>query len=652
MKKGQVTTFIILGIVIIIIVAGALYFRNIIFKSEFQKELEKSRLVPEQIKPIKTFIDGCLEEVSKEAVSIVGMQGGYVKVKDDFMIPGQLSNTLILNKGSNSKVAYWSYKATNGILKNEVPSLKEISENIGVYIKENFDKCLNELDIFNDDGFKITKGPIENVKVDVLDENVNIIVYKNIYIEKGGIKFNLDKQLIKVDVALGNLYKIARKILEKENKDNFLEEKTIDMLVVYDELPYSGTDFDCSNKIWLKENVINDLKKIVSNNLNYIRVKGTNYNDKDGYFEVEALENTYDANVNFVYSRNWPMEVEISPSDNGVLMGDDIIQEMPGGVGGFLRSLFCLTDYHFVYDIRYPVLVIVGDNRGNVFQYGMQVIIDNNEPKQILSEPIDISMDNICENADIDVRVDTFSVKNDDSLIPLSNVDVAFKCITANCKIGRSKNGYLEAKFPGCVNGLLTGKKDGYKDASVYLSTNQMVETSLVLEPMYEKNVDVKLIEKNGKIRSPYESEQVIIDVNSEEYSTMLVYPDMNTIRLATGVYGVKAYVIGSSSFDITISGKTIEKCVDVPKGWMGMFGVTEEKCVQQEIPDMKVSNVVKGGGSFEWDVNREELDNSRSVIFYVIVDEIPSNYDELNQIYNNLEENSYNNLFRYPEFR
>ena len=146
MKRGQISIFIILGIIITILIVTIVIFRNSIFKNEFEVQSEKSLQVPEQIKPIKSYIDSCVELTSKEAIDILGSQGGYINIPIDRVPRGpfnQFSNSLEVV--TNSLVAYWFYETSNNIQKTQIPSLQFMENEISKYVNLNLDECLKEL---------------------------------------------------------------------------------------------------------------------------------------------------------------------------------------------------------------------------------------------------------------------------------------------------------------------------------------------------------------------------------------------------------------------------------------------------------------------------------------------------------------------------
>ena len=69
-KRGQVTLFIILCILIVIIFSFIYYTRTQVVKERTEASTEKTTKIALDITPIKTYIEACLEKVSKKGIKL------------------------------------------------------------------------------------------------------------------------------------------------------------------------------------------------------------------------------------------------------------------------------------------------------------------------------------------------------------------------------------------------------------------------------------------------------------------------------------------------------------------------------------------------------------------------------------------------------
>ena len=661
-KRGQITGFIILAIIIITSVLSVFLIRNYVLKTAIEREFEKAALLPQQVKPVQSYLSSCLTQLSSDAAAIVGIQGGFITIPE-YRLPttplNPFSNKLDIVDGLS--VPYCFYETSTVIQKIPQPSIKEIESQLSTYINNNFNGCLTNLTAFTQDGYNFTALYSPNTTVIIKDKSVLVEVDYPLTINLKDFNFILKKHVAIIDVPLGNLYKVANNIFKKVNENNFFEEKTLDILTAYEEIPFSGTSFDCKEKIWSKKETIEKLKNIISSNIGATVLKGTPYTLLDPthkYFILDA-GNTRNLNANFMYSQSWPISVEISPSDGDLLMGDFITRKI-GELSTLTASIFCLNTYHFIYSIKYPILVTLRDDNGYVFQFSTQAIIKNNQPKEAVIQPeVYETQPILCENPVTETTVYALNPDESGVLKPLYDASVSFKCFNVNCPIGKadldeSGESSLTKKFPACLNGQIIAEKDGYYKATTTISTNYPSVISLILEPYYTKKIKVKAIEKDtGIIRDLYDTEQVVLELKNKDndYYVSYAHPsEEQEIKLIAGNYNAKAYVIENSSFPIKIQGESIKKCVSVPApNILGIF-IKNERCFDTSIPEITLDQVIKGGVVFDFDITRNMLVDKNELIIYVMVDKTPSTYTTLSQVYESIEQNSNNKYFRYPQ--
>ena len=659
-KKGQVTVFIIIGIVIVLIAGGAYLARDYILKTEFERGQAEAAAVPEKAESVKEYIDSCVKEVSEEAVRIIGERGGYIEVPLDELVitdADPFSNSLEIFRGSGIKVPYWYYTKANGVEKLQIPSKEFMQNEIENYIDENLKGCINNFKTFKEKGYELNSEDVLSV-VNIENNKVLIVVNWPIELSIDDFKFNFEKFYSSVDAELGKLYNLAKDIIEKENEEYFLEEKTLDMFVVYDEIPYSGIDYECGPRIWKKTEVIDSIKNVLAVNIPHLKVEGGDYELKESskYFVVDVGRKA-DANTNFYYSEEWPFLIDIIPDDD-VLKGESFTDNAAGRI---LMQFFCLNNYHFVYSIKYPVLISLSDDSDYVFQFAVQVVIDHNQARK---NRIGINQayeaeSKICENKLQKMKVYALGSEMNE-LKELNNAEVSFKCANVVCGIGKTKvqaNGeiYLEENFPQCMNGLLIVEKEGYNKGEEQVTSTKEETISVSLDKIYEKKIEVKAIDRDsGLITSLVSNEDVILQFENLDngYVTSVFYPESAELKLTSGNYRVNSVIMRSGG-DINLPKQEIESCVDVPReGILGILGSTEKKCVTNTVEESKLDSAIIGGAEFIWEVSQSELEAGNKIIFYSVRDKFPRSVEEMSEIYANIGSNSEINGFLEPEIR
>jgi hypothetical protein len=199
-KRGQVTIFIILGIVIVAIILLVLYGRQTVFFSPTPENLQQELI------SVQDHVISCLGDVAPGCIEKISMQGGYYETP---------SNTYRL--WNDTSVSYLCYNKANdprcinraltlGILQGEIK--KCIDAQLGP-----LGICLNvkQFESFGKP-VKITAPQQPSVNVEVGQDNVLLSLDYPIEIEstRDETKFNLDEPIeLNLAYPLGRLYDLA-----------------------------------------------------------------------------------------------------------------------------------------------------------------------------------------------------------------------------------------------------------------------------------------------------------------------------------------------------------------------------------------------------------------------------------------------------------
>jgi hypothetical protein len=199
MKRGQVTVFVILAIVILAIV-GLIAYYNETIRAKLGDTTLRGVSLPAEVREVQSYIQGCVEETSNDALVMIGSQGGYYN----------------LPRGNfEGSLAYYYYDG-----RTMVPSLQEIGQEVSDYINNNLANCV-DFNEFPRLGFE-DERPIAKVKI--LEENVDVAVTYNVVIESETESYNLkEPYYVNVPVRLGKIYEVSKEIVNMEKKgiENF-----------------------------------------------------------------------------------------------------------------------------------------------------------------------------------------------------------------------------------------------------------------------------------------------------------------------------------------------------------------------------------------------------------------------------------------------
>lgn len=593
-NKGQITLFIIIAIFII---AGTVLF--FMFRGSFGFVQ-----IPPNLQPVYDSFLSCLQDEISVGIDVLESQAGYIFLPD--FEPGSsympFSSQLDF---LGSAVPYWYYVSGNNIQREQIPSKSKMEKDLAEFIETEIIDC--DFDRYYEDGFNIKFGE-PKVNTEIRDERVEISLEMNMGIEKGGDSVVVKNHKTEIESELGKLYDSAKEVYKYEQDTLFLENYAIDILRLY--APVDGVELSCSPLTWNAEDIFDDLAIAIESNTFALNV----IEGENDYFELDLPVNQ---EVRFINSRNWPNGFEVNPSEESILIANTV-----GNQPGLGALGFCYAPYHFVYNLRYPILVqIYGEEE--VFQFPLAVVIQGNMPREALdTSALDLEIPPLCEQQNIPVKVNVY----DTELNPIDKVEISYKCSGTKCDIGETEFGFLEEDFPQCVNGFLIAKAEGYEQKSELYSVVSSGEASIILDKLYELNVDLKLD------NSDYNG-QATITFNSENGVKTIVYPDQKTVELSEGQYEVQVYIYKNSS--ITIGKTTTRKCFDVPQsGLGGFFGFTKEQCFNFDFPEQIISNALGGGGKQNYFILESELKDSNTMEINTGSLPIPRTLDQLQDNY------------------
>jgi hypothetical protein len=191
-NKAQITPYIILGIILVIIISLFFLFKPTILEPEEIIE------IPFELQPLKNHIDDCLEQTSVNALVLLGIQGGHIVPKEKDL------------KTPYANITYGYYQGINVF-----PTLTQIEKELSKTIDNSFKNCL-DFSLFNN--FEITTESIET-KTKV---NLNKVVFEVNYpisAKLGDSETNLNKFIYTAPIRLGYIHNALQSIIKTTKKD-------------------------------------------------------------------------------------------------------------------------------------------------------------------------------------------------------------------------------------------------------------------------------------------------------------------------------------------------------------------------------------------------------------------------------------------------
>jgi len=206
-KKGEITTFVILGVIIVASIGG-LYYQGYVFPSE-----EDKSLLENQVEPFRNFVGECVSQVAQLGLEEIGEHGGYYsyegmkvidfsgdKVVVALKLDGKMINRMVSESMVEEQFDLFMESRGNGLLKDCVKSVKGL-------------------------GVSLKKGEI---KADVRDDVVVLRVDWPMNVRKGRARVEVDQKDVQVLIPMGKVLKVANDIVNLEVEGKLFEGTTLD----------------------------------------------------------------------------------------------------------------------------------------------------------------------------------------------------------------------------------------------------------------------------------------------------------------------------------------------------------------------------------------------------------------------------------------
>ena len=659
MRKGQISIFIILGLILLITIGVTLYF----FSTEAGRPLRKAPKVPEDIRPVFDMVNDCAKMALKQGLLKMGLQGGYID------IPGYVLNNpnsyLTADPLGIIKIPYWYYAG-----ENRVPSKNLMRAALGRQVKEEIKSC-TDFKAF-EPRLRVTELDKPDVLITFAEKGVVAEVKWPLKITTPQRTITQEEYFATVDVRFSEMHDLAMKILEEENKQEWLEKLTIDLMSSDKKIPLGGMEVGCTRKKWNIENIQKRLKKKLFYLMPLVRIKNTPqlkplakesvYEDLKEYGK-EAWQDLVDNKIQSVKMPDYipadayeinkmTFDTNIPKTDLKAAItydGKTLMLNAKPRDGRWLKSkvvrgakqlipFFCMNQWHFTYDIIYPVKVVIKDEKafdgeGYAFEFAFPVIISDNAPERVnfgvrQFEPMFIG-EGFCDQLgekEAEIRVWGFE-PGVPRAIDLEDVNITIQCMNVECDIGKTEaqdDGriLLKTRLPsGCGNPRVIAKKEGYLEASKFLTGKEL---DIVMKKL------VKL--KPEFVIRPYQS--VMKEWQTDQNRFTLEENEQIAFSLKTKDGKFEQDLMFTKN-DTTDTNKTIQLILD-------------DKNYELEMYLLKNGELIGGYADKSWNMTYAELIGKERIQFNIIeYRPNPASEEELGEMMGFLREGEYKENLR-----
>jgi hypothetical protein len=175
-KKGQVTVFLIIGIIILLSFLTMFFFKSSFVEDKIDQENENIYGNALNEDYFLNYVNNCLEKTGTEALIYVANNGGYYH----------------LPELSNFGLPYFFYNETDFS-----PDFETVETELGNYVNDLLFFCLEKFEPFSKQGFLISSGEI-STSVDIIDDQVIYSLNHPIIISKSSKELEMSQFQIKI----------------------------------------------------------------------------------------------------------------------------------------------------------------------------------------------------------------------------------------------------------------------------------------------------------------------------------------------------------------------------------------------------------------------------------------------------------------------
>lgn len=686
-KRGQVTLFIIIGLLLLISAGVYIAYTKVVVEKPFVERARPTIAeVPVEFAPVRDYVTTCLKSAAKDGLKRIGSFGGYINPPAANPVEPTESKAVLFAPQSSMSVPYWWYLSSpndcegNCEYQLEIPALQRTPNKVSVegqlddYVSKKVKECVGEYSALGAQGFSVKEGS-RKVESNVAKDSVFFVLEWPLNVERNGKGYKIDKFFVEFPLNLREIYQLAVNLTMLEAEHHYLENHVINLLSIYGKTdkdaipPTEDTELGLgSGTYWLKSDVLAKVKAMLASNIPLLQVYGTR-----GYRFIPAPAGSGDtALAEDVYNRNMiiPLNEDHTSLDVKYTYLDwwkpyfdlncrgELCQ--PESMLHSFGFLLGIQRYRFAYDISWPTLVSLSnpdafEREGFSFKFMLEGNVRNNFPLTANFTPakmLDIGgttllcQPNQLNSANVSIKV------IDGKTQQPTTATLIYNCGSESCTIG-DFNGAYTGLLPVCIGGTLAVVRDGYFSAYTPLDTSidaSPPPVTLAFQPFRQMEFDVQFIEvKKGTKRGPWQVDTQNLALQSNDESTSITLerigndfeepftavgvveksPAFRTgtfrdIRLLPGKYRVSITTMQSPQPPLVIP-KDERKY-----GGGGIFGHEKKVFIPPEpIIFNDEKKLLSAGAQFEFELTPEKLDSGKKILFKAVrfaLDKVPEN--------------------------
>lgn len=197
-KRGQVTIFVITGIVILAAAIILLLVRTTLVKEELETQTPEGVLLSASV---KSYVESCLQNTAEDALVFIGQHGGYYDLPDGY--------------DPRFSLPYYFYEDDS-----TYPSQQEVEEHISEYVNRGLFFCTRNFVPFREQGVDVRPGEVQ-ATTKLFDEKARVEIVYPLTITQRDASTALSRFSVEIPSRVKIANAVAREfmVFQEENPD-------------------------------------------------------------------------------------------------------------------------------------------------------------------------------------------------------------------------------------------------------------------------------------------------------------------------------------------------------------------------------------------------------------------------------------------------
>lgn len=202
MRKGQITFFVMVGLILAVLLVSFFMFKESVVEQASKLGITKGLVITEEAQQVKSDTTSCMKNLVQDSLILLGLQGGYLNLKN---VPhGQIPIDYIGYDGT----AYLYYEG-----KNRMPSLTHIQTELANSLIEDAVTCEKEYK-----GIDVTYGRVIP-KIKIEEDKLKFDINWAIDVQKEETKSTIKNLRFETPVRLGKIRDVVNKIANEQTNE-------------------------------------------------------------------------------------------------------------------------------------------------------------------------------------------------------------------------------------------------------------------------------------------------------------------------------------------------------------------------------------------------------------------------------------------------